>query len=123
MTYKTKAEKAFEKKVQYAMDRNDWKMVTEVTEQFEAYERLVEPMCDYEDVWTDEVGHIPICKIHNNNSKHSHAKGMHRPCLTIDPYEIELVPQEDPTVIEEQAALLSGEIERTSRIFGFLQRS
>lgn len=44
-------------------------------------------ICSYEDVWTDEVGTIPVCKIHGNNSRHDVTEEQpHPPCLTLDPY-------------------------------------
>lgn len=42
--------------------------------------------CEYEMVWTDEVGTIPVCTIHGNNSKYPPSRGEHRPCLSVEPY-------------------------------------
>jgi hypothetical protein len=42
--------------------------------------------CRYESVWTDEVGTIPVCVNHENNSRFDESVGPTRPCLTIDPY-------------------------------------
>lgn len=42
--------------------------------------------CEYEDTWTDEVGTIPVCKLHGNNSKWDAEHGEHRPCVTVDPW-------------------------------------
>lgn len=84
--FKAKAEQMFEEKVQYFMSRNSWDHVEEVTRQYEAYLKLVEPMCSYEVQHTDEVGSIDICIIHGQNSRHTSSKDQHRPCLTVDPY-------------------------------------
>lgn len=43
-------------------------------------------ICEYEDRWTDEVGTIPVCKVHNNNSRWGIEYGTHRPCITVDPW-------------------------------------
>lgn len=43
--------------------------------------------CRYEDVWTDEVGIIPVCVLHNQNSRHEvTSERPNPPCLEIDPY-------------------------------------
>lgn len=42
--------------------------------------------CTYENRWTDEVGTIPVCTVHENNSKHEPSDDPHRPCLSVDPY-------------------------------------
>jgi hypothetical protein len=43
--------------------------------------------CRYEEKWTDEVGTIPVCVLHNQNSKHEVTSGKpNPPCLEIDPY-------------------------------------
>lgn len=43
-------------------------------------------LCAYEDRWTDEVGMVPVCVVHGNNSRHEDSADPHRPCLTVDPY-------------------------------------
>lgn len=109
--FKPKAETMFEEKVQHFIHTGNWSRVEEVTKQYEAYLKLVEPMCSYEVVHTDEVGDVPVCQVHGNSSKHTDEADLHRPCLTIDPYstELEVRPTDDPTIIEEQTYVLSGE--------------
>lgn len=87
--FKTKAEQSFEEKVQYHIEHEDWARVEEVTTQFETYEKLIAPMCEYVMVNDDEVKDLPVCKHHENNSRHDPDKGEHRPCLAIDPYPSE----------------------------------
>jgi hypothetical protein len=48
--------------------------------------RSTQALCSYEMVWTDEVGTIPVCRLHGNNSRHEPSDDPHRPCLTVDPY-------------------------------------
>lgn len=43
-------------------------------------------ICEYKDVWTDEVGDIPVCVLHDQNSRHVDSDDPHRPCLEVDPY-------------------------------------
>lgn len=50
--------------------------------------------CSYEVIWTDEVGEIPVCFIHGQNSKYGEEFGPHRPCLAVDPWhesEVDIV--------------------------------
>lgn len=43
--------------------------------------------CTYEIKWTDEVGDIPVCILHGQNSRHHvDLTHLHEPCLTVDPY-------------------------------------
>ena len=42
--------------------------------------------CRYEERYSDEVGTIPVCVLHDNNSRFDESAGPTRPCLTIDPY-------------------------------------
>jgi hypothetical protein len=99
--YRSKAERMFEAKALHAMKNKDWDRLTQVGIQFEAHLRLIEPMCEYELQHTDEVGDIPVCKIHGNNSKHTDESDSHRLCLTIDPYTSihESVVWDDPPML------------------------
>jgi hypothetical protein len=85
-SFKTKAELAFEEKAAYAMQQRDSALMREVGEQYDMYLKLIEPMCTYEDVWTDEVGFVPVCVVHKDNSRHHEDSGEHRKCLKLDPY-------------------------------------
>ena len=61
--------------------------------------------CTYEIIWTDEVGDIPVCMVHNNNSRHTDSDDPHRPCLTIDPY-----PSADTNELDEQLKNITDKI-------------
>lgn len=97
MAFKPKAETMFEEKVQYWINLGRWDMVEQVTLQFEAWQKLIEPLCSYEKVHTDEVGDIDVCKVHGENSKHNAVAGEHRPCLKLDPWPLGLDPNEQPS--------------------------
>jgi|SRR6478735_1202273 len=68
---------------------------------------MLNDQCTYKDRWTDGVGNIPICIIHDNNSRHNAWEGPHRPCLTVDPYPPALKTeiQPAPTYIYEEPKL------------------
>lgn len=49
--------------------------------------REPQTLCVYEDRWSgDQVGYIPICTVHNQNSKYTPEQGANRPCLAIKPW-------------------------------------
>lgn len=55
------------------------------------YHELFAQNCSYELKWTDEVGQIPVCTVHGQNSRHHvDLTHLHEPCLAVDPY-----PKED----------------------------
>lgn len=42
--------------------------------------------CVYEEQWTDEVGSVPVCVFHHQNSRYSSDVGPYRSCLAVDPW-------------------------------------
>jgi hypothetical protein len=78
--------RGFDQKIEYLMKHNRWDEVTQVAKDYEAYQRLMKPLCYYELQWTDEVGEIMVCQVHGNNSKHDLEKDPHANCITVDPW-------------------------------------
>lgn len=52
--------------------------------------------CWYEKRWSDEVGDIWVCVVHENNSKYPVESTIsHYPCLTLDPYTEEDIANQE----------------------------
>lgn len=109
--FKSKADKSFETKVQHYIKQGNWERVEEVTKQYEAHLKLIEPLCEYDLQFTDEAGEVLICKHHGSATRYADESDPHRPCLVIDPHVPELVLVDaapEPTV-EAVVAVVAAE--------------
>lgn len=57
--------KGFAPKVDYLMRHGRWAEVTETAEQFDAYQKLIEPLCWYAEEYDDMAEHVMVCQVHN----------------------------------------------------------